>query len=272
MSTKPRTRLLFGAVLVVAPFALPLSAPLTAASLLASIQRPLALGGRHLAFSLQALANLRSLARENEKLHNENAELRAQLAHIEARGRARDRKFRQLSEFNRVRRNLITTDAEVIGEGAGAERGILFIDRGSADRIVPGMVAVAGKAVVGTVRGVSTSLSTIRLAIAPGSRIDCEIVSTAEPGIVYGNGDGSMRMEYVAREAPRAGDQVVTRGRDARGLQPRHFLVGTVTEARRRPGHLAYDVTIEPPLKLRTVESVVVVRRTRIDEEVQSRE
>jgi rod shape-determining protein MreC len=272
MSIRPRTRLLAGGALVAAPFLLPSAAPLTVVSLLASLQRPLAVGGRHLAFSLQTIAELRSLAQTNERLQDENARLRAELAHVRARSRARDAKLRHMGEFRRFQRGLATAEADVMGEGAGPNRGILFIDRGSADKIAPGMVAVAGKAIVGTVQAVSTSLSSVRLSTDPGSRIDCEIVRTGEPGIVYGNGDGTMRMEYISKEAPGIGDQVVTRGRDAEGLQPRHFFVGTITQTRRRPGHLAYEVTLEPELDLRSVESVIVVRRTTIDPEIRPRD
>jgi rod shape-determining protein MreC len=264
MSTemRSRARLLLGCALVFGPFLIQPNPSATAGvmwvSLFAPVQRVLAAGGHHLGFALDDLAGWRRSGSENRRLRREAAELRARLARQIADSKDKDEKLRQLREFAPHRRGLTRHGAEVIGEGIGAQPGLVFIDRGSDSGIKPGMVVVVGHAIVGAVRAVAPRVSSVRLITSPGARVDSQIVATGEKGIVVGNGDGTMRMKYISKTRPEAGAEVVSRGRD--GVTPKHFLMGVVTEVQWRPGQLTYDVTLRPATDLDRLVSVVVVK------------
>jgi len=258
---RSRVRLLLGLALVCGPF---LISPGTSArfgagwvSYFVPLQETLAMGGHHLAFGLGALAAGRRAANENRILRQQVAELQSQLAYEIAQSKAKDEKLRQLGEFARYRRDLVAYEAEVIGQGIGAQPGLIFIDRGSDSGVKPGMVVVVGHAIIGTVRAAAPRVSSVRLITSPGSRFDAQVATTGEKGIVVGLGNDTMDMYYVSQHEPEIGAAVVSRGLD--GITPKHFLLGLVSKVRRRPGELKYDVTLRPAVKLDRLVSVVVV-------------
>ena len=259
---RPRARLVlgcaavFGCLLIPARHTTPLA--LAWVSIVAPVQKVMARGGRLLAFTLDDLLSWRSAAKANRRLTQKIAELKEQLEDERARSAAKDRDLKMLGDFVLHRQGLHWYGAEVIGEGAGAQRGLIFIGRGSAGNVEERMVVVAGHSIVGTVRAVAPSVSSVLLENMQGSRLDGQIVTTGERGIVVGNGDGTMRMKYVAREKPERGAGVVARGKD--GVTPKHFLLGIIARAERRPGSLIYDVVLKPARDLDRLVSVVAVK------------
>lgn len=243
------------------------SLSLTCVSVFAPAQKVMARAGRSLGSSLSALSARGSGATEKRDLERKVAELTARLAQERAKSRQMGERLEALAEslrFIRAQKDLTARlaerieEAEVMGEGAGAQRGILFVDRGSDRDMRKGMVVVAGRSVVGTVRATSPSVSSVLLVTGAGSRFDGEIAATGERGIVCGNGDGTMSMKHVSKVRPEPGMAVVTRGRT--GLTPKHLLLGLVTSAKRRPGSLAYEVVLKPVRDLRRLVTVLVVK------------
>jgi len=277
MSTRSRPRprhvlggaVVLGCLLIPARYTAP--AGLTCASVGAPIQKVLARGARFLAGAFDGLSLWGAAAEKNRRLQARVAQLTEQL-HRE-RGRLAEMSLRfqtlqELGAFLRESQNLVSChaediiEAEVIGRGAGTQRGILFIDRGSGNRIRRGTVVVAGQSVVGRVRATAPSVSSVLLVTSPGSRIDGQLINAlgklGEPGIVVGNGDGTMRMKYVSKSEPQPGDGVLTRGRD--GLTPKHLLLGLVAGAERRPGSIIYDIVVRPARDLDRLATVVAVK------------
>ena len=153
---------------------------------------------------------------------------------------------------------LVRRPARLMGEGAGPQKGLVFIDKGSGSGVQRGMVVVAGRSVVGRVRAASASVSSVLLVTSVGSSFDGQVASTGERGIVAGNGDGTMRMKYVMKSPPRVGEAVVTAGRD--GRTPRGLVLGLVAACDRQPGGLTYDVTLRPVRDLDRLDAVDAVR------------
>lgn len=230
----------------------------------APVQKILARGGRLLALSLDDLASWRHAVAENRRLREQVHRLTAELAQERAVGAACETSLRSMAVFRRYQRErgphavVEIDEAEVVGEGIGPQRGILFIDRGARNEVQPGMAVVSGKSIVGTVRAVAPSASAVLLVTSPGARFDGQIIETGEPGIVVGNGDGTMTMKYISQTRPSVGSSVVTRGRD--GATPAHFLLGRVVRVERPPGALAYDILVRPVCDLNHLARVVVVR------------
>jgi len=259
---RPRARLALGCAAAVGCLLIPArhSAPIALAwvSTVAPVQKLMARGGRLLALTLDDLRSWRNAARKNRDLARKIAGLKEQLAAARAGSAEKDRKLKMLGDFLPHQQQLRSYLADVIGEGAGPQRDLIFIGRGSDGNVKPGMVVVAGHSIVGTVRAVSPSVSSVLLVTSPGSRFAGQIPATGERGIVVGNGDGTMRMKYIARKKPQRGTGVVASGRD--GVTPRHFLLGIITSAERRPGSLIYDVVLKPARDLDRLVSVMAVK------------
>jgi rod shape-determining protein MreC len=270
MSTRfrPRTStvlallLVFGSLLVPRPHAS--SASLAVASALAPVQRVLARAGHEIAFNLASLTGCHSAARENRKLRDQVAALQEQLQLERARSAEKDARLQRFNDFLPHRSGLtayeveVVGEAEVVGQGAGAGRGFVFVDRGSAEGIVPGMVAVVGHSAVGIVRACGASVSSVELVTSPGACFDGLIGTTGERGIVIGRGDGTMTMRYVSKSKPEPSAAVVTRGLD--GRTPKGFLLGLVASAERRSGSLTYEVTLSPARDLDRLKAVWLVK------------
>ncbi len=266
INLRPHTKLVFGCVAVFGCLLTPARhtavLSLACVSMFAPAEKYMARARRAIAFNLQALLSWRHTARENRNLRDRVDKLRELLEMERARSAEKDQRFQTLNKFvtlqQNLKQNLVAREAEVIGEGAGAQSGLLFIDCGSRDKISKGMVVVAGRSIVGKVRAVSPRGSSGSLATSAGSQFDGQIVSTGERGIVVGNGDGTMTMKYVSKTKPQPGAAVTTRGRD--GITPEHFLLGLVADASRRPGSLTYDVTLRPARELDRLVSVIAVK------------
>lgn len=270
MSTRlrPRITILLGCVAVFGPLLIPArhtsSFSITCISLLEPVQRPLARGGRLLASSLDFLGSLRRAAAENQRLKQRIIVLTEERDVWRARATEKDRRVAALDAFRRYQQELgpgqavEVKEAEVIGEGAGAHLGLIFIDRGSSDGIEKGMAVAVGGSVVGTVQAVSASVSSVLLVTSPASKLRGRVTSTGERGIVVGNGDGTMRMMYLSKDMPEKDARVFTTGLD--GVTPKHFVLGRVVSATRRSGTLIYDVTLRPLRDLDRLVSVVAVK------------
>ncbi|MFH1730993.1 MAG: rod shape-determining protein MreC [Planctomycetota bacterium] len=265
---RPRTRILLGCVAVFGPLLVPArhtsSFSISCVSLFEPVQRPLARGGRLLASSLDFLGSFGGAAAENRRLKQRITALTEEREVWRARAAEKDRTLATLGRFRRYQQALgpnqavEVEEAEVIGEGAGARLGVLFVDRGSGDGIEKGMAVAAGRSVVGTVQAVSASVSSVLLVTSPASKLDGRVTSTGERGIVVGNGDGTMRMMYLSKAMPKNGDSVLTTGLG--GVIPEHFVLGRVVSATRRSGTLTYDVTLRPLHDLDRLAGVVAVK------------
>jgi len=270
MSTRlrPPFRIFLGCFVVFAPLMIPAHHTATlgigCVSMLAPAQKPLARAGRLLAGSFDFLGSLRGSAAQNRKLRERVAALTEERDVWRARCAERDvrietlGKFRQYQQSRGANEAVEIGEAEVIGQGSGTQRGLIFIGRGSRDGITKGMAVAAGRSVVGTVQAVSPSVSSVLLVTSPGLKLDGRVVSTGERGIVVGNGDGTMRMTYLSETRPAKDDAVLTTGLD--GLTPKHFVLGTVVSATRRPGALTYEVVLRPLRDLDRLVTVVAVK------------
>jgi rod shape-determining protein MreC len=234
-------------------------------SALASVQKRLARFGRLLGDSFDLLGSLRGSASEqNRALKEKVIRLTEQRDLWHARANESEQKLKMLGEFRRYQQDRRpneadeVAEAEIIGQGSGAQRGLVFIDRGSRDGLAKGTAVAAGRSIAGRVSATSTSTSSVLLITSPASKIDGRIKLTGERGIVVGNGDGTMRMTYISKVKPRTGDSVMTVGLD--GTTPKHFVLGTIVSVGRRPGQLAYEVTLKPLRQLDRLVNVVVVR------------
>jgi rod shape-determining protein MreC len=157
----------------------------------------------------------------------------------------------------RDRSNLKTVAAEVIGAGASTDFKTVTIDKGTADGVRPDMAVMAPDGVVGRIVVPSARAAKVQLLTDRNAAAGVLIARSRSQGVVVGDGDDVLRMEYVSEVADVVvGDTVVTSGID--GIYPKGFVVGTV-EAVEKSGNTYRQILVRPAVDFSSAEEVLVV-------------
>lgn len=167
-----------------------------------------------------------ALRAQNQQLQDQNAELRRQLAELQAAG-IDNAALRQALDFQRSYGHA-TVAAQVVGRGPDAFSPTLEIDRGSADGVQPGMVVVTGAGLVGRVREAGAHAAIVQTLADPQGRVSAYLSKSGLEGTVVG-GAGDLGMDINPRfgAAPARGEFVITSG--VGGGYPRGLVIGQVT-------------------------------------------
>jgi rod shape-determining protein MreC len=203
--------------------------------------------------------DLRDVRGDNARLRAENNALQVQLQAERARAEQADA-YRSLLQL-RARLPLETTGAEVIAAGASPEFRTVTVNKGSSDGVGPDMAVVAPAGVVGRVTQPSARASLVQLIIDSNAAAGAVVERTRVQGIVIGEGDGTLRMDFAPATGDIVtGDVVVTSGID--GLYPAGFVIGTVTRVARGDG-LYHEIAVRPAVDFSRLEDVLVVLQRR---------
>jgi len=198
---------------------------------------------------------LRQAKTENEELKRQLAAAQIQLQ--EQRALAdRSRNLTELLAL-RDRTNLKTAAAEVIGDAAAPDFRTMTIDKGTRDGLRPDMAVIAPAGVVGRVVVPSMRAAKVQLLIDRNAAAGALIARSRAQGVVVGEGDERLRLEYVSEVADVAkGDLVVTSGID--GIFPKGFVIGVV-ESVEKAGGMYKRIVVRPAVDFRSLEEVLVV-------------
>jgi rod shape-determining protein MreC len=204
-----------------------------------------------------ALVHLRA---DNDRLVEENAKLRAQLAALQ-NGTQRAAELERLLGL-RGAVQFDTLAAHVIGVETSAFFRVVRVrlDRGG-DDIKPGMAVLASAGAVGRVQRVFGNYCDVLLAADPKSSIDVVVARTSSRGVVKGIAGSDryrMRVEYLERKDEAAvGDLVVTSGLGA--AFPRDVPVGRIVRVEKRGFGLYQDAEVEPVVDFGKLRDVLMV-------------
>jgi rod shape-determining protein MreC len=200
-------------------------------------------------------ANLRGVREENQRLARENTDLRVQLQQARA-NTSGDGDLRALLGL-RTRTPWRTSAAEVVAGSATPDFRSIVLDKGRQDGVQRDMAVINATGVVGRIVVVAGRTSVVQLAIDRSAAAACVIERTGAQGIVLGNGDGSLRMEYLSATAEmERGDHVVTAGTDR--IYPKGLLLGIV-ERVDRSGPAFRAVIVRPVVDFSQLASVLVL-------------
>ena len=198
---------------------------------------------------------LRGVHADNQLLAQENADLRVQLQQERANARGAD-ELRALLGL-RARTPWRTAAAEVVAGSASPDFHAIVLDKGRQDGVQPDMPVINTTGVVGRVVAVAGRTAVVQLAIDRNAAAACVVERTGSQGIVLGNGDGSLRMEYLSATAEMdRGDPVVTAGTDR--VYPKGLLIGIV-ERVDRTGPTYRAVIVRPVVDFSQLASVLVL-------------
>jgi rod shape-determining protein MreC len=198
---------------------------------------------------------LRHTKTENEELKRQLAAVQIQLQ--EQRALAdRSRSLERLLQL-RDSTNLSTLSAEIIGDAAAPDIRTMTIDKGTNDGLRPDMAVIAPAGVVGRIVVPSARAAKVQLLIDRNAAAGALIARSRAQGVVVGQGDERLRLEYVSEVAEVAtGDVVVTSGID--GIFPKGFVIGQV-ELVEKAGGMFKRIVVKPAVDFRSLEEVLVV-------------
>ena len=198
------------------------------------------------------------LSRENETLRAENERLTNELTRaredaIQAQGQ---------NDLNAVRQQFPNDSflaATVVSRDSSNLRSIIAIDRGSDDGLKEGMIVVTeGRSLVGTVSRVFGGYAWVTLITDPKSAVSALVQESRAEGVVAGNYDGDLNMEFVGQGAAvKQGDFVITSGLG--GGYPQGIVIGRVSVVQKTEQDLFQSVHVDHLASLSALEHVLVL-------------
>lgn len=216
-------------------------------SVVTTITSPVRYAGSVVASPFNALGNIFSnLTASQETLSDlkaQNEELTAQVAELSEAQETASRLESLLGLQSTY--NLESTAARIIGESSDAWSRTVTIDKGSADGFAINMPVCNSAGVIGQIIEVSANTSTVRLITDENSGVSAMVQSTRAQGILQGQPDGTLRLEYVTTDADvQEGDIIVTSG--IGGVYPKGLPLGTVSTVVREENATYYTITVTP--------------------------
>lgn len=216
-------------------------------SVVSTITSPVRYAGSVIASPFNALGNVfTNLTASTETLSDikaENEELTARVAEL-SEAEATAERLEALLDLQSTY-NLQSTAARIVGESSDAWSRTVTIDKGTSDGFAINMPVCNSAGVIGQIIEVSSNTSTVRLITDENSGVSAMVQSTRAQGILQGQPDGSLRLEYVSVEADvEEGDIIVTSG--IGGTYPKGLLLGTVSSVIRPDNATYYTIVVTP--------------------------
>lgn len=148
---------------------------------------------------------------------------------------------------------------EVIGTDPNPYLRYITINVGAQHGVKEGMAVVSGGAVlVGRIAEVGPRTSKVRLLTDLDSAVAAFLQTSRATGLVVGQPDGSLRMEYIDQSAGvTVGDFVLTSGLG--GALPKGLLIGQVSEVQQMDSALYQVAIVRPALDFSHLEVVLVL-------------
>ncbi len=198
---------------------------------------------------------LQHTTRDNERLVQENAELKLQLVQLQNKADEADRLAKVLN-FRQSHQNVPMLGARVIGASADSATQTIFLDRGERDGIRRNMGVITPDGVVGKVSESYRDTSQVLLLTDKDSGVGAMLAESRIQSPVCGVGEPLLAMKYVANDDDvKVGERVVTSGMDR--IFPRDLPVGTVAQI--KDGNPFKQIRLKPAANLESLEDVIVL-------------
>ena len=199
--------------------------------------------------------SLRGVRAENARLTQEITALRTELQEARANASGADA-MRALLEM-RPHLPWTTTGADVVGGSISPDFRAITIDKGTSEGVRRDMPVIARDGVVGRVALAAGHTATVQFIVDRSAAAAGRIERSMAEGIAMGNGDGTLRLEYLSATADvQPDDLVVTAGID--GIYPPGLALGRIEQVE-RAGAAYKRVTIRAAVDFSRLESVLVV-------------
>jgi rod shape-determining protein MreC len=200
--------------------------------------------------------HLVGLEEENRKLKGKVAALQEELILYKEGNLEAQRLKKLLSLQDTYPHRFIA--ARVIGKELSMISKTLWIDKGKAHDLKPGMPVLVSPGLIGRLTDVSWHSSKVLLLVDENSNVDVLIQRTRVQGIARGAGSRGCMLRYVPKiQDVKEGDVVVTSGLS--NIFPKGLLVGKVSYVNRVDAGLFSKIYVAPFADLASVEEVMVL-------------
>jgi len=148
---------------------------------------------------------------------------------------------------------------EVLGTEPDPYLRYITINVGTLQGVEIGMPVVSGGAgLIGRVAQASPRTAKVQLLTDSGSAVAALLQTSRVTGLVVGQPDGTLRMEYIPQEASvGVGDVVLTSGLG--GFMPKGLVVGQVTEVQQMDYALFQAAVVRPAVDFSRLEWILVL-------------
>jgi rod shape-determining protein MreC len=148
---------------------------------------------------------------------------------------------------------------DVVGVEPNPYLRYVTINVGSLQGVETGMPAVSGGAgLIGRVAQVGPRTAEVQLLTDTDSAVAALLQTSRVTGLVVGQPDGTLRMEYIPQEEHiDVGDIVLTSGLG--GIMPKGLVIGQVTEVLQMDYALFQSAVVRPAINLSRLELVLVI-------------
>jgi rod shape-determining protein MreC len=204
------------------------------------------------------LQNLGQLREENRRLSVEVDDLRARVVRLQE-AEIENRSLREELGFKQSYPAYDLLPAEIVGRDPSNYLQYLQVNKGTADGVQLGAVAVASQGLLGRVVAVGANFCRILLVNDASSSVNVLLQSSRASGVASGQFGGAMLMKYIPQgEVVRLGDMVLTSGLG--GNFPKGLVVGQVSQVRQKDIELFQEAVVESLVDFRRLEVVYLIR------------
>ena len=202
--------------------------------------------------------DVRELRVENQQLQAENNQLVTENIHLKE-FEAENAALRDLLKFTQNNPTYTLLSADVIGRDPSPYLGSIVIGVGESNGVKLGMpVVTAGSALVGRVIEVYPRTAKVQLLMDVSSAVNALVQSSRATGLVRGQPDGSLVMDFIPLEDKvKPDDVILTSGLG--GELPRALVIGSVTDVIKRDIDLFQSAVLKPAVDLNRLEVVLVI-------------
>ena len=225
-----------------------------------AITTPVRVAGAVVVSPFASISNVATNLTADDKtlseLKRENAELQAKVIELQEAGSDAER-LEQLLGLQSTYQ-LQSTAARINGSSADAWAHTVTIDKGTLDDLAINMPVTNAAGVVGQIIEVSPTSATVRLITDENSGVSAMIQSTRAQGMLNGQPDGTLRLDYVPANAEvNIDDLVITSGLG--GVFPKGLPLGRVIAVDKADNALYYSIIVEPFAHTESFEEVLVI-------------
>jgi rod shape-determining protein MreC len=226
---------------------------------LLSITRPLQQGATWTTQSFRRLWDdyvyLVDVQRDNRRLREEIKWLH-QENHRYLEAYLQYQRLQRLLNF-REQTPLDVVAAAVVGRNSNNWTEIIYINRGSRDKVAQGFPVVTYDGLVGQVIHAAPGLSQVMLLTDFRSGVDALVQRTRASGVVAGRGRSIAELKFLPVGADlQAGDRLISSGMG--GVFPKGLIIGEVKDIHRN-GRQTQQVEIQPSVDFSHLEEVLVL-------------
>jgi rod shape-determining protein MreC len=196
-----------------------------------------------------------NVQQENQRLREEIKWLR-QENHRYLEAYLQYQRLQRLLNF-RAQTPLDVIAAEVIGRNANSWTEVIYINRGTRDKVAKGLPVVTHDGLVGQVIHAASELSQVMLLTDFRSGVDALVQRTRASGVVAGRGRNVAELKFLPVGTDlQAGDRLVSSGMG--GVFPKGLIIGEVKDIHRN-GRPTQQVEIQPSVDFSHLEEVLVL-------------